>query len=168
MMLRRSVFALSALLALSACAGPKIDGGQYWQRSSMSEAIYAQGPKAQQMLNRDISHCVVELRELEGLGSIKDAIPSNSQGKVLDPDEKKLSDWDTPERDGYLLAEHGNYHDFEGCMLDKGWERTKNVPYEVAERARWTWFRTHVDYGTDPRDAAMYKPKSTESGKYNN
>lgn len=163
----RLPFALAALTMLTACAGPQIDKGQYWQRVSMSEAIYAEGPKAQQMLNRDISHCVVELRELEGLGSIKDAIPTDARGRVLDPDERELSDWDTPERDGYLLAEHGNYHDFEGCMRDKGWERTKNVPYEVAERARYTWFKTHVGYGEDPRDAAMYKPKSTESGSYN-
>lgn len=155
----------SALIALGACTtGPKIDGGQYWQRKSMSEAIYAQGPKAQQMLNRDISHCVVELRELEGLGSIKDAIPTDSHGRVLDPDETKsadekaLEDWDTPERDGHLFAEHTDYHDFEGCMLAKSWERIKYVPYDVAKGSRHTWFESHIDYGSDPANAPLDRP----------
>lgn len=158
MTLRTKSFFLSfsAIIALSACAsGVKIDDGQYWQRKSMSDAIYAEGPKAQQMLNRDISRCVVELRELEGLGSLKDAIPTDASGRVLNPDEKALADWDTPERDGALLAEHGNYHDFEGCMLSKGWERIKYVPYEVADKSRRTWFKSHVDWGVDPRDAPI-------------
>ncbi len=159
-----SAFCLSALALLAACSGPKIDQGQYWQRSSTSEAIYAQGPKAQQMLNRDISRCVIEIRELEGLGAIKDAIPTDSTGRVLDPDERKMADWDTPERDGQLLAEHTDYTDFEGCMLAQGWERVKYVPYEVATKARRTWFRSHVDYGEDPADARMYQP--TEHGPY--
>ena len=65
-----SVLALSvgALAVTGACTpGKSVNdiGGQFWQRVSVSEAVYQQGPKAQQMLNRDISRCVVELRELE-------------------------------------------------------------------------------------------------------
>jgi hypothetical protein len=147
-----SVFALS-LLVLSACAGsaPKIDGGQYWQRVSVSEAVYMQGPKAQQMLNRDIGRCVTDLREQERLGLIKDAIPTDYSGRVLDPDENKVADWDTPEHDGTLLTEHTDYHDFEGCMLSKGWERIKAVPFEVAENARRNFYLAHIDYGYDPK-----------------
>ncbi len=155
----RSFLACSALVALSACSTVKIDDGQYWQRASVSEAIWAEGPKAQQMLNRDISRCVVELQELEGLGAIKDAIPTDRNGKLLEPDERDLSDHDTPERDGALLAEHSDYHDFDGCMLAKGWERVKYVPYEVADASRRTWYKSHVDYGQDPRDAALSAPK---------
>ncbi len=144
---------LTLAAALAACApGPKVDTGQYWQRASVSEAIYAQGPKAQQMLNRDISHCVVTLRELEGLGSVKDAIPTDSDGRLLNPDEEELKKWDNPERDGMLLAEHGDYVDFENCMISKGWERVKYVPYDVADTARRTWYEAHVDYGMDPRE----------------
>lgn len=153
-----------ALLALSACSTPKIDNGQYWQRASVSDAAYQQGPKAQQMLNRDIGRCVTELRELEGLGSIKDAIPSDITGRALNPDEMKLADWDSPERDGMLLAEHTDYTDFEGCMMSKGWERIKYVPYDVAEKSRRTWFQSHVDYGKDPRDADMSPPKNPPKG----
>lgn len=152
MKLRHSLIALG-FLALAGCAtsGPQIDGGQYWQRVSTSEAVYMQGPKAQQMLNRDIGRCVTELRELERLGTIKNAIPTDLSGRVLDPDENKMGKWDTPDHDGALLAEHTDYHDFEGCMLSKGWERIKSVPYKVAENARKNYYLAHVDYGYDPK-----------------
>ena len=156
----RVLLGLPLLLTLAACSTPHIDNGQYWQRSSVSEAAYMEGPKAQQMLNRDISRCVVELRELEGLGSVKDAIPAARDGTVLSPkemDEKQLEDWDTPERDGALLAEHTDYTDFEGCMTSKGWERVKYVPFEVATKARKSWFKANVNYD-DPRDAPMSGP----------
>ncbi|MBP7721469.1 MAG: hypothetical protein KA155_02930 [Alphaproteobacteria bacterium] len=156
----------ASVLALGACSTPNVDNGQYWQRSSVSDAIYTEGPKAQQMLNRDISRCVVELRELEGLGSIKDAIPTDRHGKVLDPDEMdkdELADWDTPERDGHLLAEHTDYTDFESCMMAKGWERVKYVPYEVSTKAQRSWFQSHVDYGKDPRDAPISAPQTTDN-----
>jgi hypothetical protein len=161
----KSLLSCTALIALAACTTVEMDGGQYWQRSSVSEAIYAEGPKAQQMLNRDISRCVVELRELEGLGQVKDAIPTDKSGKLLDPDEKELSDWDTPERDGHLLAEHSDYHDFDGCMLAKGWERIKYVPYDVADKSKHTWYVSHIDYGYDPRDASIQAPH--ETNEYN-
>ena len=137
-------------LALSACGTP-VDkaiefGGQYWQRVSVSESIYQQGPKAQQMLNRDIARCVTELRELERLGTLKNAIPTDIRDRVLDPDEKEIYDWDAPERDQSLLAEHGDYHDFESCMLAKGWERTLYVPYDVAKQSREDYLDAHVDY----------------------
>ncbi len=161
-----SLLGFSALLALGACtSGPKIDNGQYWQRTDVSEAIYVEGPKAQQILNRDISHCVVELRELEGLGSIKDAIPTDKSGKILDPDEREVADWDSPERDGSLLSEHSNYHDFDGCMRFNGWERIKYVPYKVAAKSRKTWFTSHVDFGSDPADAPLNPP--TKEQQYN-
>lgn len=150
----RSVFALAVLVgaavfSLSACApGQRINDieGQFWQRSSMSEAVYAQGPKAQQMLNRDISRCVFELRELERLGVTKDAIPTDYHGRVLDPDEMALLDNDSPERDGELLAEHGDYFDFESCMQEKGWERTEHVPFEVAARGRENYVKSNLKY----------------------
>jgi hypothetical protein len=110
------------------------------------------------MLNRDISRCVVELRELEGLGSVKNAIPTDKSGKLLDPDEKNLSDWDTPERDGALLAEHSDYHDFDGCMMAKGWERIKYVPYDVADKSKHVWYVSNVNYQADPRDAPINPP----------
>jgi hypothetical protein len=161
-----SLLGFSALVGLAACSSVEMDDGQYWQRVTPSESIYAEGPKAQQMLNRDISRCVVELRELEALGSIKHSIPTDANGKILDPDEKDkdtLEDWDTPERDGYLLAEHKDYSDFDGCMLASGWERIKYVPYDVSERSQRNWYKAHVDYGYDPRNAPL-QPAVTEDG----
>lgn len=121
--------------------------GQYWQRISASSAIYTRGPKAQQILNRDIARCVVELKELERLGEIHDAIPPYvNQGKILSEAEAKLEGIDAPERDEELFYEQSEYHDFEGCMMSKGWERIKYVPFDVAEQARETYLDTHADY----------------------
>lgn len=49
--------ALSAVIALPACETAKpanFVGGQFWQRTSASEALHIRGPKAQQILNRDL------------------------------------------------------------------------------------------------------------------
>lgn len=135
---------LCTIAILPACETRKEE--QFWQRVSTSEAIYLQGPKAQQMLHRDIGRCVVELKELERLGVLKNTIPVDESGRVLDPDELAMRDWDTPERDGYLLAEHRNYHDFESCMWAKGWERVEHVPYDIAEKSRGDYLKAHKDY----------------------
>ncbi|MCB9983316.1 MAG: hypothetical protein H6861_06550 [Rhodospirillales bacterium] len=166
------VFSCTALVTLTACAGKEIDdiGGQFWQRSSVSEAIYAQGPKAQQMLNRDISRCVVDLRELERLGTLKDAIPTDFQGRTLDPDEQELYDWDTPERNKHLYAEHSDYTDFESCMLEKGWERVEHAPFDVTRKGRENYLRAHVDYHDEVAEKMQKKskrhPTSNDQGDY--
>ncbi|MCC6598196.1 MAG: hypothetical protein IT559_05365 [Alphaproteobacteria bacterium] len=171
-----AILGCTSLLSLSACAPGKsvhdIDG-QFWQRSSMSEAVYAQGPKAQQMLNRDISRCVFEVRELQRLGVTKNAIPTDYHGRVLDPDELALYDHDSPERDKHLLAEHGNYVDFESCMNEKGWERVEHVPFEVAARGRDNYRRAHVKYKdvVDPQKQAKkasLSERDSSVGKLNN
>lgn len=151
MAFKRSSLVLSAvaLIAMSACTAVDSEikyGGQYWQRLSVSEAVYQRGPKAQQMLNRDIARCVTELRELERLGAVKNAIPTDITGRVLDPDENYILNWDAPERDEHLFAEHSNYHDFEGCMMTAGWERVLHVPFDVAKEARDDYLDAHVDY----------------------
>lgn len=146
---------LVATLALGACtaASPQniVNKGQYWQRASVSDAAYMQGPKAQQMLNNDIASCVSELRELERLGQLRDAIPANPHdGRVMSSDELALNAYETPERTKYLLSEYGNYHDFETCMIAKGWERVKYVPYSVAHESRKNYLKNHVDYEYRP------------------
>ncbi|MCB1680525.1 MAG: hypothetical protein H6858_02570 [Rhodospirillales bacterium] len=151
-MIMRSPLIFAAVLFLSFPAyaesiNDRIDAlGQYWQRVSTSSAIFLRGPKAQQMLNRDIARCVVELRELERLGAVKNAIPEYADGLVLSEDEMRLAGWDTPERDEQLFAEHSDYQDFEGCMLSKGWERIKYVPYDVAYQSRENYLDAHVKY----------------------
>jgi len=144
-------FAVSTLAVTAGCQTikPKVDNAQYWQRSKTSETVYINGPKAQQLLNRDIARCVTELRELERLGQIKDAIPTDIHGKVVRPDEEQLKKIDSPERDGYLFAEHKNYQTFEGCMEYSGWERTQTVSYEVAKRAEKNFFANHINFDED-------------------
>jgi hypothetical protein len=151
----------ATLLALPACTpGKQIGdiGGQFWQRTSSSDALYLRGPKAQQMLNRDISRCVTELRELERLGAVKNAIPTDISGHVLRQDELDLADWDSPERDKHLFAEHSDYQDFEGCMQSKGWERIEHVPYEVGAKGRENYLKAHVDYRHDDNGYSPLKP----------
>lgn len=138
------VLAGAALVSLAACSSTPTQSmlmkdAAYWQRTSTSEAVFQRGPKAQQMLNRDIARCVTELRELERLGFLRTNIPGNN-GATGAPDpgtpNGALAQWETPERDGYLYAEHSDYHDFETCMMAKGWERVEHLPYDIAKESR--------------------------------
>jgi len=140
------VLSLLSLTGLSACGGaginshPKFESADYWQRSNATSALHQQGPKAQQMLHKNIADCTNEIRELENLGAIRRAIPSNyNNGNTLEKrtaGQKELDSFDSPERDGFLYAEHLDYSDFEGCMTNKGWERVEYLPYTNAKRAR--------------------------------
>lgn len=141
--------AISGALSLAACGGNKKPvseiGGQFWQRTSASDALYIQGPKAQQLLNRDISRCVIQIRELESMGELRNAIPTDANGHVLTSEEIEVLDWDAPERDGKLFSEHTDFTDFEGCMRESGWERIEHVPYKVAKKGREEYLLNHVN-----------------------
>lgn len=144
----------TVMIALTAgCAGPEglpraalKSNAAFWQRANVSESVFMDGPKAQQMLHRDIARCVTELRELEELGSLRNALPAENSHyhDAGNREEQALAEWETPDHDGYLLAEHGNYHDFESCMVDKGWERVEHVPYDVAEKSRENYLQTII------------------------
>jgi len=129
------LFAVLLVGFLNACTPLRnLDEADFWQRANTSEAAYTDGPKVQQMLNRDIARCVTELRELERIGVIKEAIPTDRLGRHEDVDKKELSRLDDVSREGYLLAEHRPYRDFESCMHAKGWERVAYLPYNVVDR----------------------------------
>ncbi len=179
---RRFSFALTlAALTLSACTtGHNLrnieheiaKNGRYWQRVSASESVWMQGPKAQQMLNRDIARCVTELTELERVGQIKNAFPAEPKDvKKADSDAREsMMAWDTPERDGMLLAEGTQYIDYETCMKAKGWERILSVPYDTGLRAASNYTANHV-YLKDKK--AIYEEQNFnkgehEIGRYNN
>lgn len=164
------IYAFISLIAAGACTPGKEIGNideQFWQRVSVSDSIYMQGPKAQQMLNRDISRCVTELRELEKLGVLKNAIPTDIHGKTLDPDEKIMADWDSPERNKHLFSEHSDYTDFEGCMLEKGWERVEHAPFDVTRKGRDNYLRAHIDYGAEGEKTSR-SPTSNDAGDFGN
>lgn len=141
-----SLSLIPTLVVMSGCSNhPQLDNAQYWQRKNVSESVYLRGTKAQQILNQDIAACVTELKELERLGQIKDAIPTQ-YGHVMAPHEIEMLENDSPERDGALFAEQTNYHDFNGCMRSKGWERTYKVSFDTMQRARETYEKNHILY----------------------
>lgn len=145
--MKRTFLACTALaLALTACTSErevtkmKIENNtQYWQRAETTSSLYLRGAKAQQMLNRDIARCTVEINELVNQGLVREAIPTHTvNGRVPDPDSAlgKMAHWETPERGGHLLHEVIEYHDFETCMVHKGWARVEYLPYQQAINAR--------------------------------
>lgn len=136
-----------ACLGLAACnALPPVEEAYYWGRTDVTEAAYLEGPKAQQMLHRDISRCVVEIREMERLGSLRNVLPADTRKYGIVPDpataQGQLAEWETPTRDGYLRAEFSDYQDFETCMQAKGWQRMEHMPFEMAERSRKNYLQT--------------------------
>ena len=136
-----------SLLFLSACETQTKKrilekDGHYWQRHDTVSAIYLRGPKAQQRLNKHISECVVGVKELERLGAIQKSIPGKKKSSGA---ESKLSEFETPIRDGFNRREFLEYHDFESCMHAKGWERLEFVPYDVADESLRTFERVHAD-----------------------
>ncbi len=134
------ISALFISIGLTACASyPDLEDAQYWQRKNSTSALYLQGPKAQQTLHQDIAACVNSINELQRVGQMRRVIPADAQdGRVPDPNtpEGRMAGWDTPARDGYLRAEHTEFHDFETCMDYKGWERVEYLPYQAADKAR--------------------------------
>ena len=147
MISKKSVLFLSciATLGIVACETNyrkpfKIEDAEYWQRKSSTSALYLRGPKAQQMLHQDISRCTIEINELENLGELREAVPANyysgNTEETRTASQRELDHWDSPERDGYLRAEHLDYQDFETCMMAKGWERMEYLPHDVADKAR--------------------------------
>jgi hypothetical protein len=135
-------------LALSACGTSMTreieDNGRYWQRVDTTDAIYQRGPKAQQMLFQDIARCTAELNEQERLMPIRNTVPAEAfdeNANKIDPlsPAGRMANWDTPERDGYMRTEHLEYHDFEGCMTAKGWERVEYMDAQTKTRARDTY-----------------------------
>ena len=145
------VLSATAALALSAC-NPVTDeyletkNGHYWQRTDAASAVYQRGPKAQQMLHRDIAKCVYQVRELQRLGAIRSATPGDVNIDGLSPEKTvekdRLSSQDTPERDGFLYAEQTDFHDFETCMNGNGWDRVEYLPYTSSVEARDNYIKT--------------------------
>lgn len=130
-------FFLAVFIILPLLSGCSSDGlhklfnkAEYWQRSDIREAAYMDPVKAQDLLHRHISQCVSTVKEQESMAALRGAMPPEKPG------DGNLARWDTPERDGYLRAEHYPYHDFESCMIHKGWERAAYLPQDVANNSR--------------------------------
>jgi hypothetical protein len=169
MKLRNAVVYGTLALTLAGCAEHSLYGGQFWEQKSMSDAAYVQGPRAQTNLSRDLAQCLVEIKETERTSTMRNALPDSPDPTAANADEKDLADWNTPSHQGALLAEHSNYHDFDGCMNYKGWQRVDTVPYDVAGIARDNYFRANVKYGSDPaRKKAEEQVAKTDFNGLNN
>lgn len=160
-----------SVLTLTACENSRQvyelkHNAQYWQRAEATDAIHQRGPKANQMLQRDTTRCTVEINELYRTGLLKNAVPSpgrmNSEKMLA---KAQLDEWDSPNRDGYLLADTGDYVDFEGCMAAKGWERLEHLPYEQAKRARDDYIT--AIHGESRRKTMTDAPRPTATNKAN-
>jgi hypothetical protein len=129
----------------------------YWQRSNFRESMHADTVQLQEMLNRDISVCTADVRDMNRTNNIRKAMPAN---KALDKNNPAatLSEWETPERDGYLRAEHYPYHDFETCMIAKGWERTEDVPKPVVKKSKENYWKT-LGVDTKPNPVERNTPQ---------
>ncbi len=162
-----------SVLGLAACAAStNLEDAQYWERKNSTSSLYLRGPKAQQTLHKDIAACVNDINELERLGALREAIPANSDnGRVPDQTtpEGRMANWDSPERDGFLYAEQLDYHDFEGCMDYKGWERVEHLPYEQAKTARGEYLQTVYGQRFQSRygDAPSIEPPAQPTQKFN-
>jgi len=143
-----SAFSVLSLSACTAGMNKELDeNARYWQRKDTTDAIYQQGPKAQQMLFQDIAFCTASINEMQRLAAIREAVPPetfDSNGMVINPDspEGRMGKWESPKRQGYMRTEYYDYTDFEGCMDVKGWERTKFNNYKTVDRARDTYLET--------------------------
>ncbi len=156
---------------------PNLEDAKFWQRKSASSALYLRGPKAQQMLHQDISRCVTDIRELENLGEIRRAIPttynSGNNIETSSPSKRELDRYDTPQRDGYLYAEHMDYHDFETCMYAKGWERVEYLPASAADQARQNYLdrasnKSKKSSGQSRENVTTLHPKDQNPKPYAN
>jgi len=156
--MRRIIGTVIGLLALGACT-PKVNfsNAAYWERINVREAIYLNGSRAQTQLSRDIARCVTVLKEAQTITKLRRAIPGDSA--PYEPIvQKRLHDWDGPERDRALLAEHYNFHNFEDCMHYFGWKRLANLPREDLQRARDNYLN-HINAVEEKHNASSPAPK---------
>lgn len=133
------VLLFGASLAMTGCARHK--EYHYWQKRDPSSALYLTGVKAQQMLEQDIAECVHVVIELTKLADVRGKVPEMFQ-PTGSFDQKEATDamrglprWDVPEYIRDLRVDHTDFHDFDGCMASKGWDRVKYVTPEAERRA---------------------------------
>jgi hypothetical protein len=167
------LFALLFSVALvTACARQK--EYHYWQKQDPSSSLYLTGVKAQQTLEQDIAECVHVVIELTKLGDVRGHVPAMMQPlgsydqKEATQSMSKLPYWDVPEYIRDLRVDHTDFHDFDGCMAHKGWQRVKYVAPEAERRANQIYDDTG-HYSVRPvnaKDAAYQREiNSLENGR---
>lgn len=144
-----------SVLALSACSNNK--EYHYWQKADPENALYMTGVKAQQMLEQDIGFCVHQIIEMSKLADVRGKVPP-SFSETGSYDQKQAKDelshlpyWDVPEYIRNIRVDHTDFHDFDGCMAWKGWERVKYVSPDTERRSKEIYDGT-ADYSVRPKN----------------
>lgn len=151
--MRHFILLASLSLAVTACAQHK--DYHYWQKTDSASALYLTGPKAQQVLEQDISTCVHEIVELAKLANVREgSVSSLKKENTVDHPElaqemANLPSWETPEYIRDLRVDHSDYHDFDSCMASKGWTRVKYV-HPKTEHVAKTTYETTAEYSARP------------------
>lgn len=152
--------AACSVLAVSACAYQPPQKQAYWERVEDNSALWMTGPKAQQTLDQDIAGCVREVDELVEIGALRETTPPDTHSEYHRALKASgdLDYYDTPTRYGEHWVSHTDYHDFDGCMRFRGWERVKYIRYQTAKQAETTYKDTQDirTYGVSG-DAAVAK-----------
>lgn len=138
-----SALAVIGLLATAACSSQPL-GQAYWQRLEDSSALYMTGPKAQQELEENIALCVHLIDEMVQLAALRKSTPPDTHSdyhRALRA-SGDLDYYDTPTRLGDKKVAHSDFHDFESCMRNKGWERVRYVRYQTDQQSRHIYRET--------------------------
>lgn len=155
-----AVIAFGILACLAACANfPRydLDKAVYWQRADLKDVLGVPPMQQQKTLNNDIAGCVRDVRKLSRAENLRHGVPPDALENTKD--EEILARWDALEHDGSLRAEHSDYHDFEACMLNRGWKRIRHAPYPEIEKSQKTYLKYR---GADP-DSGGAKDSSSKS-----
>lgn len=158
--------AVSGLCALSACAWQGPVAQAYWQRVEDRSALWMTGPKAQQELEQNIATCVREVDELVELNALRETMPPDTHSEYHRALKASgdLDYYDTPTRLGEHIVSHTDYHDFDSCMREKGWERVKFVRYQARSKANETYMHTQQirKWGVSGDAAALKQEEMSE------
>lgn len=143
--MKRIVVSLILAGTLTAChTTPTLSHADYWRRTQLKEAIYLNGESAQKRLHRDIARCVTDIKRIQTMTTLRTTIPASAQNSTS-YDAYRLRNWDTPERNGALRAEHTPYHTVEKCMEHKGWQRARALSYDEIERGQSGYYQMYYN-----------------------
>jgi len=159
------VAATGVAFAMAACA--PVRGSAYWQRVEDSSALYMTGSKAQQHLEENIAACVREVDEMVELEALRKAPATelhNDYRRAL-KQSGDLAYYDKPTHLGDKKIAHTDFHDFEGCMRFKGWERVRYVRYQTRAKAHETYRETkqYRDTGVKDDDAVATSQQTVKN-----
>ncbi len=156
----------AAALLLTACVPQRPVAQAYWQRVEDRSALWMTGPKAQQELDQNIATCVREIDELVRLDALRETTPPDTHSEYHRALESSgdLAYYDTPTRMGDHMVSHTDFHDFESCMRDKGWERVRYMRYQTELKAQDTYKATQDirKYGVSGDAAKLVKKRQAE------